>query len=41
MMLAKYVHVPVGISLGFIVLVVLTVSVASLISTKTHSASTP
>jgi tellurite resistance protein TerC len=41
MMLAKYVHVPVGISLGFIVLVVLTVAVASLISTKTHSASTP
>ncbi len=41
MMLAKYVHVPVGISLGFIVLVVLTVAAASLISTKTHSASTP
>jgi tellurite resistance protein TerC len=41
MMLAKYVHVPVGISLGFIVLVVLTVAVASLISTKSHSASTP
>ncbi len=41
MMLAKWVHVPVGISLGFIVLVVFTVAVASLISTKTHSASTP
>jgi len=41
MILAKWVHVPVGISLGFIVLVVLTVAVASLISTKTHSASTP
>jgi hypothetical protein len=41
MMLSKYVHVPIGISLGFIVLVVLTVAVASLISTKPHRASTP
>jgi tellurite resistance protein TerC len=41
MMLAKYVHVPVGISLGFIVLVVLAAAAASLLSTKTHSASTP
>jgi tellurite resistance protein TerC len=41
MMLAKYVHVPVGISLGFIVVVVLTVTAASLIFTKTQSASTP
>jgi tellurite resistance protein TerC len=41
MMLAKWVHVPVGISLGFIVVVVLTVTAASLIFTKTQSASTP
>ncbi len=41
MMLAKWVHVPVGISLGFIVLVVLVVTVVSLLSTKTQSASTP
>jgi tellurite resistance protein TerC len=41
MLLAKWVHVPVGISLGFIVVVVLTVTAASLIFTKTHSGSTP
>jgi tellurite resistance protein TerC len=41
MMLAKWVHVPVVISLGFIVLVVLTAAAASLLSTKTHNASTP
>jgi tellurite resistance protein TerC len=40
MMLAKWVHVPVGISLGFIVLVVLTAAAASLLSTKTHNEST-
>ena len=40
MMLAKWVHVPVGVSLGFIVLVVLTAAAASLLSTKTHNAST-
>ena len=40
MMLAKWVHVPVGVSLGFIVLVVLTAAAASLLSTETHSAST-
>jgi tellurite resistance protein TerC len=41
MMLAKWVHVPVGISLGFIVLVVLVVAAVSLIFTKAHSTSTP
>ena len=40
MMLAKWVHVPVGVSLGFIVLVVLTAAAASLLSTEPHSAST-
>jgi tellurite resistance protein TerC len=40
MMLAKWLHVPVGISLGFIVLVVIVVTVVSLLSTKTPSAST-
>src|SRR5580658_9396472 len=41
MMLAKWVHVPIGISLGFIVLVVLAAAAASLLSTQAHSASTP
>src|ERR1700683_5483237 len=41
MMLAKWVHVPVAVSLGFIVLVVLAAAAASLLSTTTHSASTP
>jgi tellurite resistance protein TerC len=40
MISAKWIHVPVGISLGFIVLVVLTAAAASLLSTETHSAST-
>ena len=40
MIAAKWIHVPVGISLGFIVLVVLTAAIASLRSTETHSAST-
>ncbi len=40
MMLAKWVHVPVGVSLGFIVLVVIAAAAASLLSTKAHSAST-
>jgi tellurite resistance protein TerC len=40
MISAKWIHVPVGISLGFIVLVVLAAAVASLLSTKTHGAST-
>jgi tellurite resistance protein TerC len=40
MISAKWIHVPVGISLGFIVLVVLTAAIASLRSTETHSAST-
>jgi tellurite resistance protein TerC len=40
MISAKWIHVPVGISLGFIVLVVLTAAVASMRSTKTHSTST-
>jgi tellurite resistance protein TerC len=40
MMLAKWVHVPVVVSLGFIVLVVLTAAAASLLSTKTHNEST-
>jgi tellurite resistance protein TerC len=40
MMLAKWVHVPVVVSLGFIVLVVLTAAAASLLSTEPHSAST-
>jgi tellurite resistance protein TerC len=40
MMLAKWVHVPVGVSLGFIVLVVLAAAAASLLSTTTHSART-
>jgi tellurite resistance protein TerC len=39
MICAKWIHVPVGISLGFIVLVVLTAAAASLLSTETHSAS--
>ena len=39
MISAKWIHVPVGISLGFIVLVVLTAAAASLLSTETHSAS--
>jgi tellurite resistance protein TerC len=39
MVLAKWVHVPVGISLGFIVLVVLAATAASLLSTTTHNAS--
>jgi tellurite resistance protein TerC len=41
MMLAKWVHVPIAISLGFIVLVVLVAAAASLHSTKAHSASAP
>jgi tellurite resistance protein TerC len=41
MMLAKWVHVPVAISLGFLVLVVLVAAAASLLSSKTHSASAP
>jgi tellurite resistance protein TerC len=40
MISARWIHVPVGISLGFIVLVVLTAAAASLLSTETHSAST-
>jgi tellurite resistance protein TerC len=40
MMLSKWVHVPIGISLGFIVLVVLAAAAASLLSTKAQSAST-
>jgi tellurite resistance protein TerC len=40
MISAKWIHVPVGISLGFIVLVVLTAAAASLLSTGTHSAKT-
>jgi tellurite resistance protein TerC len=39
MMLAKWVHVPVAVSLGFIVLVVLAAAAASLLSTTTHSES--
>src|SRR3984885_6179687 len=38
MVSAKWIHVPVGISLGFIVLVVLTAAIASLRSTETHTA---
>lgn len=41
MMLAKWIHVPIGISLGFIVLVVLVAAVASLRFTKAHNTSTP
>jgi tellurite resistance protein TerC len=41
MLLSKWVRVPVGISLGFIVLVVLAAAVASMLSSKTHSASAP
>jgi tellurite resistance protein TerC len=41
MMLAKWVHVPVGISLGFIVLVVAGAAAASLLSSTPHSASAP
>jgi tellurite resistance protein TerC len=40
MISAKWIHVPIGISLGFIVLVVLIAAVASLRSTETHGAST-
>jgi tellurite resistance protein TerC len=40
MISAKWIHVPVGISLGFIVLVVLTAAAASLLSTETHNANT-
>jgi tellurite resistance protein TerC len=40
MISARWIHVPVGISLGFIVLVVLTAAAASLLSTETHNAST-
>jgi tellurite resistance protein TerC len=40
MMLSKWVHVPISISLGFIVLVVLAAAAASLLSTKAQSAST-
>ncbi len=40
MICAKWIHVPVGISLGFIVLVVLTAAAASLLSTKTQNPST-
>jgi tellurite resistance protein TerC len=40
MLLAKWVHVPVGISLGIIVLVVVAATVASLISTAAHTPST-
>jgi tellurite resistance protein TerC len=39
MISSKWIHVPVSISLGFIVLVVLTAAAASLLSTETHSAS--
>jgi tellurite resistance protein TerC len=41
MMLAKWVHVPVGISLGFIVVVVAGAAAASLLSSTPHSASAP
>jgi hypothetical protein len=40
MLLAKWVHVPVGISLGIIVLVVVAATAASLISTAAHAPST-
>jgi tellurite resistance protein TerC len=40
MLLAKWVHVPVGISLGIIVLVVVAATAASLLSTAAHAPST-
>jgi tellurite resistance protein TerC len=41
MLLSKWVRVPVGVSLGFIVLVVVGAAVASLLSSKPHSAGAP